>query len=187
MNVRTSLLAGMLLIVVGSITYFVVGAYDVGADVPHTRPVLWLIEKARERSIASRAANVVLPALDDPALIAAGAHHYVAMCAGCHLAPGIAESELRAGLYPQPPDLSRRSRPPSESFWIIKHGLKMTAMPAWGATHDDAAIWGLVAFLQELPRLSPQQYRRLAQNASASHGHAGDAHAHSLGDSAAHE
>ena len=122
MNVRTSLLAGTLLIVVGSIAYFVVGAYDVGADVPHTRPVLWLIEKARERSIASRAANVALPALDDPALIAAGAHHYVAMCAGCHLAPGIADDRfVRAPFFSSKmPVRSPSHRWPSPSLVIAR-------------------------------------------------------------------
>lgn len=186
MNLLTSFLAGALLIGVAGIAYFVVGAYDVGADVPHTKLVFWMLEKVRDRSVAVRTAKVAVPPLDSPALVMSGARHYAAMCAGCHLAPGMKDSELRAGLYPQPTDLSLRVRPPSESFWIIKHGLRMTAMPAWGVTHDDAAIWGLVAFLQDLPRLSPEEYHRLAKNASASHHHSGDPH-RALGDSAAHE
>lgn len=187
MNVFASFFSGALLIGVAGVTYFFAGVYDVGADVPHTKPVFWLIEKVRERSIGARSANVVVPPLDSPGMVTSGARHYAAMCAGCHLAPGMKDSELRAGLYPQPPNLSHRVRPPSESFWIIKHGLRMTAMPAWGATHDDVAIWGLVAFLQDLPLLSPEEYRRLAKNTTASHHHGGDAHGHALGDSAAHE
>jgi mono/diheme cytochrome c family protein len=187
MNVLSSFLAGAILLGVAGIAYFFAGAYDVGADVPHTKPVFWLIEKVRERSIAARTANVVVPPLDFPALVTSGARHYATMCAGCHLAPGMKDSEFRAGLYPQPPDLSLRVRPPRESFWIIKHGLKMTAMPAWGGAHDDAAIWSLVAFLQDLPRLSPEEYRRLATNAIASGHHGGDVHGHDLGNSAVYE
>jgi mono/diheme cytochrome c family protein len=45
----------------------------------------------------------------------------------------------------------------------------MTAMPAWGVTHSDAEIWNIVAFLQKLPRLSPQQYRALTQGSPQHH------------------
>jgi hypothetical protein len=44
------------------------------------------------------------------------------------------ENQLRADLYPKPPSFVRRRRlgNPKEQFWIIKHGIKMTGMPAWG-------------------------------------------------------
>ena len=75
------------------------------------------------------------------------------MCVGCHLAPGIENSEIRVGLYPKPPVLSEaRGLNPGNAFWIIKHGIKMSAMPAWGATHDDDSIWAMVAFVQEPAR-----------------------------------
>ncbi len=38
---------------------------------------------------------------------------------------------------------------------MIKHGIKMSAMPAWGTRHDDATTWSMVAFLQKLPRMTP--------------------------------
>jgi hypothetical protein len=89
------------------------------------------------------------------------------MCVDCHLAPGAKQSDIREGLYPQPPDLTEHAdASPAEMFWVIKHGIKMSAMPAWGKTHDDGSIWGLVAFVQKLPELTPDQYRGLI--------HAGD-------------
>ncbi len=187
MNALTSTVIGALLILMGSVAYVYMGGYDVGADVPHAKPVVWLLDTIRERSIAARARNVAVPALDDPALIAMGARHYDAMCAGCHLAPGVADSELRVGLYPRPPDLSVGTREPPKSFWIIKHGIKMTAMPAWGQSHDDHAIWGLVAFLEALPGFSPQQYERLTRVGEGVHDHRSDEHGHAIGDSDAHE
>ena len=58
---------------------------------------------------------------------------------------------------------------PAETFWIIKHGIKMTAMPAWGKTHDDRLIWDMVAFVRKLPGLSPAQYQAITQNAPMDH------------------
>src|SRR3546814_12281192 len=62
-------------------------------------------------------------------------------------------------LYPPAPVLFNGSdRSPSQKFWIIKHGIKLTAMPAWGKSHDDRLIWDMVAFLQQLPALSSAHY-----------------------------
>jgi mono/diheme cytochrome c family protein len=41
----------------------------------------------------------------------------------------------------------------------------MSAMPAWGASHDDPTIWSMVAFLQKLPGMTPQQYEDLVAKA----------------------
>ena len=118
------------------------GVFNVAADAPHSALVFSALELVRERSIAVRINDVQVPPLDDPELVADGAEHYAAMCAGCHLAPGVEQSEMREGLYPQPPNLTERiDASPAEKFWIVKHGIKMSAMPAWGKTHDDRSIW----------------------------------------------
>jgi mono/diheme cytochrome c family protein len=147
------------------------GAYDVAADVPHTKPVLWVLNTTRERSIAVRARNVAVPPdLANPARIAVGAGLYNEMCSSCHLAPGMEKTEISQGLYPAAPGLSRGSTlSPSEQFWVVKHGLKMTGMAAWGKTHDDTLIWDMVAFLQKMPKLSAEQYKVLAKSASEDH------------------
>ncbi|MGB8328239.1 MAG: c-type cytochrome [Steroidobacteraceae bacterium] len=150
------------------------GVFNVAADNPHWGVTRWLLETARDRSIAVRVGGIAVPPLDDSGLIAMGAEHYAEMCTGCHLAPGIEESELRRGLYPQPPNLIEHGRddPPQKAFWIIKHGFKMTGMPAWGATHDDRSIWAMVAFLRRLPDLSPEAYRALVAKSGNGHTHA---------------
>jgi mono/diheme cytochrome c family protein len=153
------------------------GAFNIAADVPHSSVVYELMEAVRDRSIAVRIGDVQVPPLDDPKLAAEGAKHYAAMCVDCHLAPGVKDSELRKGLYPQPPNLAEHIHAgPAEKFWVIKHGIKMSAMPAWGKTHDDQSIWGLVAFLQKLPELTPEQYQALvdAGGESAAHHHGRD-------------
>lgn len=139
------------------------GIYNIGADDHHTRIVLALIEQLRERSIAVRARGLEVPALGATGRIAAGARTYAALCVGCHLAPGVRHSDLRPGLYPHPPNLAEQYPPDARrAFWIVKHGIKMSAMPAWGKTLDDAAIWDVVAFLQSMPLMTPEAYQALS-------------------------
>lgn len=175
-GIAISLLAGLL--AVWGFVYS--GSYNIGADEPHWPLTFKLLEAVRDRSIERHASGIQVPDLTDPKLIAEGAEHYAAMCSGCHLAPGMKETEIRAGLYPQPPNLASHEHEGShddgewsaaQKFWVIKHGIKTTAMPAWGATHDDQSIWGLVAFLQKFPDMSVEQYRELTSDEHEHHHH----------------
>lgn len=141
------------------------GYYNIGADAPHWPLTYRFLDMTRSRSIQQHARSIEVPNLDDPALILKGAGQYAAMCTGCHLAPGMRESELRAGLYPKPPLLAEDRIDPREAFWIIKHGIKLTGMPAWGATHDDDTIWSIVAFVHKLPGMTPAQYKDIVAKA----------------------
>jgi mono/diheme cytochrome c family protein len=163
-------LAGVL---IGILAAFFVysGIYNIGADAPHTPPVHWLIENVRDRSIAVHAGGITAPAdLNDPRRIATGAGLYSEMCSGCHLAPGMEKTEISQGLYPPAPELSRGlAHSPAEEFWVIKHGVKLTAMPAWGRTHSDDLMWDMVAFVRKLPTLSPAQYQAAVKSAPEDH------------------
>lgn len=174
--------AGLVAVAGGVVMYS--GAYNVAADAPHTPPVYALLETARERSIATRAADLTLPAdLNDPARITQGAGNYNAMCTGCHLTPGMAETELSKGLYPAPPNLSKESVDAAEAFWVIKHGIKASGMPAWGKSMSDEYIWNMAAFLQLLPKLDAAQYKAMVAS-SGGHSHGGgetQPHAHADG------
>jgi mono/diheme cytochrome c family protein len=164
--------AGALLLVVGAASLAIyAGTYNIAADVPHTQPVYWLLKTLRERSVAARAPDIVVPHdLDDPKRIAAGAGQYAEMCSGCHLAPGMKRTEISRGLYPRAPELRRESQlTPAEQFWIVKHGVKMTGMPAWGVTHNDELLWDVVAFLRKLPELTADQYQTLVKSAPKTH------------------
>jgi mono/diheme cytochrome c family protein len=164
-------LGALLAIVAAGALAIYAGVYNFAADIPHTQPVYWLLETARERSIAVRAADVVVPGdLGDPKRIASGAGQYAEMCAGCHLAPGMKRTEISRGLYPRAPELRRgRHSTPAEDFWVVKHGVKMTGMPAWGVTHNDEILWDVVAFLRKLPELTPDQYQTLVKSAPKTH------------------
>lgn len=158
--VRAFILWLVIFVIAGAI-FIWSGTYNVGADSPHWGVTKYLIGEVRERSIALRSADIKPPPLNDPAMIREGAEHYSKMCTGCHLAPGKTETDIRKGLYPHPPNLTRFAPDPAEAFWAIKHGLKMTAMPAWGDTHDDQTIWAMVAYLQKQPKMNVAEYRQL--------------------------
>ena len=100
------------------------------------------------------------------------------MCAGCHLEPEVKESDFTIGLYPSPPNLTEapqdhghehssgsdehgKDAEIQRQFWIIKHGIKASGMPAWGPTHSDERIWNMVSFLRRLPSLTKEQYQIL--------------------------
>lgn len=156
------------------------GLYNIGADDHHTKPVFTVLQTLRDRSIHLRAEDIKVPNLDDPKLILKGAGQYAAMCTSCHLEPGVENSELRKGMYPQPPNLSKTHVDPQKAFWVIKHGIKMSAMPAWGmAGHDDPTIWSMVAFLQKLPAMSPAQYKDIVAKAPPDDDMDDDASGHS--------
>ncbi|WP_298261541.1 cytochrome c [Bradyrhizobium sp.] len=142
------------------------GVYDIAADTPHSQPVYWLLQKVRQYSIAARAHDDVPNDLGEAKRIASGAGQYAEMCSGCHLAPGIKRTEVSRGLYPRAPELRRGSAlTPAEEFWVVKHGIKMTGMPAWGVTHDDELLWDVVAFLRKMPELTAEQYKALVESA----------------------
>ena len=151
------------------------GLYPVGADNHHFKLVHWGLETLRERSIARSASDIEVPDLSDPLLLLVGGADYNDMCSGCHLRPGVNENDMTIGLYPSPANLAGKpdehghvhaDQTPDEdaarrAFWIIKHGIKASGMPAWGPTHDDTRIWAMVSFLQKLPELTETQYQIL--------------------------
>jgi mono/diheme cytochrome c family protein len=152
---------------VGGAAFIGFGIYNIGADDHHTKITLTIIEQLRERSIAARSKSIEAHYVEDPVRIAAGAQHYSALCVGCHLAPGVTQSEIRRGLYPHPPNLAQEELQQAQrAFWIIKHGIKMSAMPAWGKTLDDAAIWDTVAFIRKMPDMTSETYQQLSQEPS---------------------
>lgn len=160
---------GVVVVALLGMAFLYSGCYDIGADAPHIAPTRWILETLRERSIETRAKAIDVPDLGARAQIAEGARHYGEMCAGCHGAPGNEPSEIRKGLYPPAPDLTRAAPDPAQAFWTVKHGIKMSGMAAWGPTHGDRKVWAIVAFLQALPGMSAEEYDALTRGEEHEH------------------
>lgn len=147
------------------------GVYNIGADAPHSRFIYDALETLRDRSVESYSRGITPPEdLNTPARVSAGAGLYNEMCTGCHLGPGVERSELSQGLYPAAPELAHGDDlTAAEQFWVIKHGVKLTAMPAWGKTHNDQLIWDMVAFTRQMPRMNAAQYQAAVASAPEDH------------------
>lgn len=182
-TIVTTAITTLLAIAILVIAFAWSGLYPVGASSSHYAPVGWLLETIRKRSVAVRASNLVVPEdIDSPERVAAGAGHYKDMCAGCHGAPG---TEPAQSFNPAPPALYRHSVEPSEAFWTIKHGLRMTAMPSH-LDHSDTDNWDTVAFVRALPDMSAEEYNRVTEGAT--HRHAdGQEHDHGAQSSGGNE
>ncbi len=163
----------VLLPVCGGAGFVRFGVFDPAADSPHWGITESLMKLTLSRAVTVRASDIVVPDLEDPELIRSGAGNYDAMCVGCHLAPGMPDGEIQKGMYPPPPNLSAvDGLDPAVTFWTIKHGLKMTGMPAWGASMENAPIWGMTAFVRKLPSMSAEEYATWVAS-SGGHDHGG--------------
>ena len=160
----------VLVVVVASAAIYVYsGRYDVAADSSDTTFVSWLLGTVSDRSVEAHAKNIQPPnTLTDETMLVEGAGHYAEMCAGCHLAPGVGKDAIQSALNPEPPRLALPSDlSAAEMFWVIKHGVKMSGMPAWGKSHSDQEIWAITAFVRRLPTLSAQGYQDYTTRARA--------------------
>jgi cytochrome c553 len=148
----------------GGLLVVVLGLVPIAASSGHWPITEWFLHFAMERSVATHSLFTEVPLLDDPALVLKGAAHYHAGCGSCHGTPEqphpvIAQNMLPPALYlgDEAPEWK-----PEQLFYVVKHGVKFTGMPAWPARERDDEAWAVVAFLQELPGLDPAEYRRLA-------------------------
>ena len=159
-------LAGAALVVGG-------GLYDVAATKQHWQPIYSLLERAMHQSVRLRARNIEPPpdmALDDPRLLVRGAACFRDKCVQCHGAPGVAQQDFGQSMQPLPGplvDATQRWRP-RELYWLTRHGIRMSGMPAWQFHMADEDIWAVVGFLQKLPTLTPQQYAQATTANAAS-------------------
>ena len=170
---KTIILSGVSGLTIGVIVIWF-GAFNVAANDKHFSSTEKFLEFVRDRSISVRSDDILVPDLENNEFINKGAQFYAEMCTGCHLAPGMEQTELNAGLYPQPPvfNQSDYNNNPTTQFWVIKNGLKMTGMPAWSPSHTDEQIWTMVAFISKLKSLSPEEYMeltRLSEDGSEDH------------------
>jgi mono/diheme cytochrome c family protein len=143
------------------------GFYDVAATRQHWQLTYWVVQFAKHRSVERRARDIDVPPLADEAMALRGAACFRDKCTTCHGAPGVPRDEVALSMQPLPPSLvdARQLWRPNELYWVTRHGLRLTGMPAWEFRLRDDELWDLVAFLQRLPDLGPAQYAEWARRA----------------------
>lgn len=140
------------------------GVINIGASTGHWAITDWFLHWAMRNSVRTQAALTVdEPAIDQTNLVSA-AGHYAATCALCHGAPGKPPLPVMQASTPAPPDLAETVNTWSDQqlFWIIKHGVKFTPMPAWPALGRDDEIRRMAAFVRRLPDMTAEEYREFA-------------------------
>lgn len=149
--------------VAGVISAYVImlsGIYNVASTSQHLQFVHTFLEKAMHQSVRFHARKVVAPTLDDRVMVERGAQIYHAHCVACHGAPGVAQDGIGMGMQPVPGPLvdAANKWDANELYWIVRHGIKMSGMPAWEYRMADEELWQVVAFMQQMPNLSPADY-----------------------------
>jgi len=169
MKTVLTVIATLAVVALAAVGFLYSGRFDVAANRPDSGLLRWALSTAADRSVARLAQGVQVPPLTDPEMLKTGFVRYRENCVTCHGAPGVEASEIGQGLNPYPPELASHAAAgdPRELFWIVKNGIRMTGMPSFGVTHTDAEIWAIVAFLEKLPKMSPQEYQAMAGAAQA--------------------
>jgi cytochrome c553 len=158
-------LAALLAGGIGGLAVAASGVVPMKASTGHLEITARFLHFAMRQSIVTHAFGIAEPALDDEALVMRGAAHYDLACRACHGGADGALPVIPANIVPPPRPLARHAADwrPRELFYIVKHGMKFTGMPAWPAQARDDEVWAMVAFLRALPSLSPDAYNRLAR------------------------
>lgn len=154
--------AAAVLALVGGLLVAASGIMPITASSGHWPITEWFLHFSMRRSVATHALLVPSPPpdLDQTRRVLAGAGHFETGCRPCHGAPGDALPPIPRAMTPHPPALSERvpTWNARQLFYIVKHGVKFTGMPAWPSLVREDEVWSMVAFLRRLPALSEAEY-----------------------------
>ena len=133
------------------------GLMPASADGPHSNLEARIMPGVLHASIARHASGEMNPVPLNEDNLKAGIDTYKAMCARCHSTPGGNPSVYGQSFYPPAPQLPAGMYPYTDAqlFWVIKHGIRNTGMPAWGELLSDEEIWQLVSLLKNSQDLPP--------------------------------
>ena len=129
------------------------GFVSIAANTGHYAPVGWFLHWTMGNAVDTQSIGIKVPegvSLSDPALVRRGAGHFQTNCVACHGAPGQPQSAAMTAMMPPPPPLGDKigTWRDRELFWIVRHGIKYSGMPAWTTQSRPDEVWAMVAFLR---------------------------------------
>lgn len=155
-------IAGVLLtLIVGLIVAYALvesGRIPANADAAPGALEKWMARTSLRATMRREAPSEANPVALNEQNLLEGLRLYARNCAVCHgSAKGnAAASPIAKGLYQKPPQFASHGverDPEGESFWKIKHGIRLTGMPSFGATLSDTDIWKIALFLKHMDKL----------------------------------
>ena len=123
--------------------------------------------KLRRAAIPAKAKTLQNPLPSTAEMLIRGRNHWADHCATCHSNNGSGDTMIGKNLYPKTPDMrlpDTQSLTDGELYYIIRNGVRMTGMPAWGSPQDgdlDHDSWMLVLFIRHLPQVTAQEEREM--------------------------
>jgi mono/diheme cytochrome c family protein len=155
----------MVLVVAGGLIYTRAGYMKVTADETPGAIEHWLASNALDASIERQAPHVQSPLPATDANLIDGMKFYVMNCALCHGAVDKKPSELGRSFYPSAPQLIIQPLDDPEwfIFFVVKHGVRWTGMPAWGKVASDDYIWKTAMFLSRVNQLPPAVKQQMSK------------------------
>jgi cytochrome c553 len=162
---RWVFMAAVLLAVLGAGGFLVAasGIAPITASAGHFAITEWFLQFSKRRSVDTHTLTRESLKLDEPWLVMKGAGHYESGCSPCHGSPKLAQPRVAQAMLPPPPNLATRVAEwePKELFYIVKHGIKLTGMPAWPSQKRDDEVRAMIAFLVKYAELDASAYERL--------------------------
>jgi thiosulfate dehydrogenase len=147
---------GIGLVVLAGYLFVVRGGIFMGTDTKPL-PLEETIAGAAINASIGKSANDQSPLPADETNLLAGAKIYAQACAGCHGRLDQASSGAK-GFYPDPPHLL----PPGEGVtddpvgaihWVLKNGIRFSAMPSFNHKLSDSEIWQVSLLLRNADKL----------------------------------
>jgi mono/diheme cytochrome c family protein len=127
----------------------------------------FMAQKARRWAMPAGARNLKNPVPATAEMLEHGRSHWADHCATCHANNGSGQTEIGRNLYPKAPDMrgpATQSLSDGEIYYVIRNGVRMTGMPAWGSPADgdhDDDTWMLVLFIRHLPQLTASEEKEM--------------------------
>ncbi|HKS67956.1 MAG TPA: c-type cytochrome [Candidatus Acidoferrales bacterium] len=147
----------LVVLALGAVCYTRLGLVNVQADQPPSSLERWFLGGASDAAVERNAPNIKNPVPATEENVVAGAQLYANDCEGCHGTPSDPNIPFSHSLNPPAPRffVHAPDMPENQNFYIAKHGLRWTGMPAWGKTLSDQQIWQIVTFLSNVEKLPP--------------------------------
>jgi mono/diheme cytochrome c family protein len=146
-----------LVILTGAYLFISMGMMPANADGKPPAIEKWMARKSLHASIQREAPQGPVPVALNDANLTEGVKLYARNCAVCHGASDGKASNIAQGLYQHAPQLAEdgvEDDPEGVIFWKVKHGIRLTGMPAFSPTLTDEQIWKMVLFLKHMDSLS---------------------------------
>jgi mono/diheme cytochrome c family protein len=151
---------------VGGGAFLVLVRHGLSAREEPTAMEAWIARETRRPATPRRLREARNPAPLTGEALARARAHFADHCASCHGNDGRGKTTIGKNLYPKAPDMSQpqtQSLSDGELFSIIRNGVRLTGMPAWGGdtADDDRETWELVLFIRHLPAITPEEVRQM--------------------------